>query len=162
MKFVIPSRDDAWSLKRKEKESIQFLMNAVSCLQDAKEELAERISRIENGPEIMDRVASESLRLLEEICRTIPEDERAKLQRTASDYEMRLTPRFMPLKYSVVVEKEDFRTLVDAAQVKCTECADTAEECRKCRLYQWLVRNIPLDSYDGTFLCPYNNREWEN
>ena len=162
MKFVVPSREDAWSMTRSEKESMRFLMNSVSCLQDAKEELGERISRIDGGKEVMDRVAEESLWILEEVRKTIPEEERAKLQRTSCDYEMRMTPKSLPLKYSVVVEKEDFRTLVDAAQVKCTECADTAEECRKCRLYQWLVRNLPLDSYDGTFLCPYNEREWEN
>lgn len=160
--FVTPSREDAWDVTRPEKLSILFLMNTVSSMMDSREELRDRVSRIENGPEMMDTMCEVSEKLLTEIRRTIPEKQRHSINNISKDMEMRMTPKSTPHKTMVLIDKEDFRTLIDAAQIKCRECTDDNEECKKCGLYQLLLVNLPLDRYDGTFLCPYNARDWEN
>ena len=160
--FVHPSRADAWDMTRNEKISLMFLMNTVSALQEAKKDLAARLTQIEHGEERMAALAKESMDLLTEIRQTVPERQRNSLANTATDYEMRLLPKMTPRKTSVVVEKEDFRQLVDAAQTQCRECTEDNEACRQCKLYQLLTVVLPLDRYDGTFLCPYNMAEWSN
>lgn len=160
--FAIPSREDAWPVTRTEKLSILFLMNTVSSMMDSREELRERVSRIEGGQEMMDTMCTVSEKLLTEIRRTIPEDQRHNINNISKDMEMRMKPKQTPSETKVIVEKEDFRELIDATQVRCRECTDDNEECKKCRLYQLLLIHLPLDRYDGTFLCPYNARDWEN
>ena len=162
MSFVKPSRTDAKELTRNEKMLITFLTNTVSALAETKDGLTERVSMIEGGQEKLNRLVEDSLDLLNEVRLTIPENQRRSLARTAKDYEIRLTPKFTPSTHNVVVEKEDFRKLVDSAQVRCRECVDDGEECRKCELYQLLTVVLPLDSYEGTMLCPYNMAEWAN
>ena len=162
MKFARPSRDDAWDLKRNEKTALTFLTNTVRALTDGKNVLAGRLSRIEDGQEMIDRLVADSHELLERVRETIPERQRLNLVRTANDYEIRLVPKYTPGTNNVVVQKDDFRQLVDAAQIKCRECIDDCNECRKCKLFKLLTVILPMDTYDGTLLCPYNLAEWEN
>ena len=162
MSFVKSSRTDAKELTRNEKMLITFLTNTVSALAETKDGLTDRVSMIEGGQEKLDRLVEDSLDLLNEVRLTIPENQRRSLARTAMDYEIRLTPKFTPSTHNVVVEKEDFRKLVDSAQVRCRECVDDSEECRKCDLFQLLTVVLPLDGYEGTMLCPYNMAEWAN
>ena len=161
-KFVHPSREDAWDMTRNEKASLTFLMNAASALVDAKTDLADRLTKIDGGTELMAQIADGCLKLLTEVRMTIPERQRMSLANTARDYEMRLVPKMTPSKTCVVVQKEDFRHLVDAAQAKCVECAELNEDCGKCELFRLLQIVLPLEAYDTTFLCPYNRAEWEN
>lgn len=160
--FAIPSRDDAWLMTRREKCCLTFLMNTASSLMESKDDLADRLEKIENGKERMESLATESLNLLNDIRSTIPEKQRNSLANTAEDYEMRLVPKFTPKKTSVVVCGEDFKTLVDAAQTKCASCAELNEECHECKLFQLLTTILPLDRYDTTMLCPYNMARWED
>ena len=160
--FAIPSREDAWDVTRGEKLSILFLMNTVSSMMDSREELRNRVSRIEGGQEMMDTMCTVSEKLLNEIRRTIPEKQRHNINNISKDMEMRLRPKQTPSETNVVIDKEDFREIIDATQVRCRECTDDNEECKKCDLYKLLLIHLPLDRYDGTFLCPYNNRDWEN
>ena len=164
MRFANPSREDAWDLTRNEKMCLTFLTNTASALAESKDGLSERIDRIEHGQDRIDRLVSDSLELLNDIRMTVPEKQRVSLVNTANDYEIRLTPKYTPSSHNVIVQKEDFRTLVDAAQAKCVECTDDNEECRKCKLFNLLVTVLPLDSYDGTFMCPYSQliHQWEN
>ena len=162
MSFAKPSRADARDLTRNEKMLVTFLTNTVSALAETKDGLTERISMIDGGEDRLNKLVDESLDLLDEVRLTIPENQRRSLARTAQDYEIRLTPKFTPSTHNVIVAKEDFRKLVDAAQVKCRECVDDSDECRKCDLFQLLTVVLPLDSYDGTMLCPYNMAEWAN
>ena len=161
-RFVVPSREDAWDVTRQEKISIMFLMNTVSSMMDSREDLKDRVSRIDGGPELMDTMADSAEKLLTEIRRTIPEDQRVSINNVSKDMEMRMVPKMTPSKTTVVVQKEDFRQLVDAAQVKCRECTEDSEQCKVCGLFKLLKVVIPLESYDGTFLCPYNMAGWEN
>lgn len=160
--FVHPSRDDAWLMTRGEKMCLTFLMNTASSLAEAQDDLADRLSKIENGKERMEALVKGSIELLNDVRMTIPEKQRNNLANTADDYEMRLVPKFTPKKTSVVVDGENFKALVDAAQVKCTDCTELNEDCRKCRLFQILATVVPLDRYDSTMLCPYNMAEWRD
>lgn len=160
--FEIPSREDAWLVTRGEKLSILFLMNTVSAMMDSREELKDRISRIDGGQEMMNAMCDTSERLLTEIRRTIPTDQRHNINNVSKDMEMRMVPKATPSKTTVLIQKEEFRTLVDAAQVKCSDCTDDNVECRKCKLFRLLTVILPMDRYDDSFLCPYNARDWEN
>lgn len=160
--FAVPSREDAWDVTRKEKMSILFLMNTVSAMMDSRDELRDRVSRIEGGPELMDTMCETAQKLLTEIRKTIPNAQRHNINNVSKDMEMRMVPKATPSKTTVLVQKEEFRTLVDAAQAKCRDCADTPEEAEKCELFKLLKVVVPLDRYTGTLLCPYNEIRWEN
>ena len=161
-RFAIPSRDDAWDVTRQEKMSILFLMNTVSAMMDSREELRDRVSRIDGGQELMDTMCEVSEKLLTEIRMTIPTSQRHNINNISKDMEMRMKPKQTPSETTVLMDKESFRTLVDAAQAKCRDCADTPEEGKKCELFKLLTVIVPLDRYDGTLLCPYNEIGWEN
>ena len=160
--FAVPSREDAWDVKRQEKLSILFLMNTVSAMMDSRDELADRISKIDGGRELMDTMVESSEKLLTEIRRTIPEDQRRSINNISKDMEMRMVAKMTPMKTTVLVQKDDFKTLVDAAQIKCRECTDDSEQCKTCELFRLLKIVVPLETYEGTFLCPYNMAGWEN
>lgn len=162
MKFANPSRPDARDLTRTEKMTLTFLANTASSLAEVKDTMPDRIAMIDGGPELMDRLVKDSMELLTQLRMTVPERQRMSLANTARDYEIRLTPKFTPSTQNVIVQKEDFRKLVDAAQIKCVDCVDDSMECRKCELYQLLTVVLPLECYDGTMLCPYNMAEWAN
>lgn len=161
-RFVVPSRDDAWDVTRNEKMAILFLMNTVSAMMDARDDLNDRISRIDGGKELLDTMTDSAEKLLSEVRRTIPTDQRVSINNVSKDMEMRMVPKMTPSKTTVMVQKEDFRQLVDSAQVKCRECTDDSEECKTCGLFKLLKNVVPLERYDGTFLCPYNMAGWEN
>lgn len=160
--FANPSRADAWALTRHEKMSMMFLMNTVSALIDSKEDLADRLKRIDGGTERMATLADTSMGLLDDLRTTIPTNQRVNLNNTAKDYEMRLVPKMTPNKTNVVVQKEEFRKLVNAAQVKCRECTLNDEECKQCELYQLLTVILPMEKYNALNLCPYMIADWEN
>lgn len=160
--FAVPSRDDAWNVTRNEKMSILFLMNTVSAMMDSREDLKDRISRIENGPEMMNTMTETADKLLTEIRRTIPTEQRVNINNISKDMEMRMVPKMTPSKTSVIMQKEEMRVLVDAAQVKCRECVEYAEDAKNCELYRLLTTILPLDKYEGTQLCPYNMATWGN
>jgi len=160
--FAIPSRDDAWLVTRGEKLSILFLMNTVSAMMDSKAELADRISHIDGGQETMESMCDQAEWILNEIRRTIPTDQRHNINNVSKDMEMRMVPKATPSKTTVLIQKEEFRSLIDAAQAKCHDCVDDNTECRKCKLFQLFTVVLPMDAYDVGNLCPYNMAGWEN
>lgn len=160
--FAVPSRDDAWLVTRNEKLSILFLMNTVSAMMDSREELKDRVSKIDGGTVAMDQMCQTADWLLTEIRRTIPTDQRSNINNVSRDLEMRMMPKATPGKTMVVMQKDEFKALVDAAQAKCHDCVDDTEECRKCELFRLLTVILPMDAYDVGNLCPYNMAGWEN
>ena len=160
-RFVIPSREDAWDVTRAEKMSILFLMNTVSAMLDSRDDLKDRVGRIDGGGELMNTMTESAEKLLTEIRRTIPEDQRASINNISKDMEMRLVPKMTPSKTSVIMPKEDLKSLVDAAQIQCRECVLDGYECRTCDLFRLLKRIVPLDKHGDTMLCPYNMAGWE-
>lgn len=161
-KFVNPSRPDAENLTKSEKRALMFLSNLAGTLFDAKDDLKERVKMLEDGEKRLDDLAEGSLKLLNDLRTTIPMRQRNTLNNTALDYEYRLVPKLTPSSKSVVVAKEDFRELVDAAQYRCRECIEDSESAKKCKLYQILASTVPLEYYPDMGLCPYNLAGWEN
>ena len=161
LKFTVPSRPDAYPMKRAEKEEMLFFMNAVSILQHARENLTERLSKVENGQITADMLAEESLKLLEELRLTIPEKQRQNLHNMGLDLKMQLVPKLTAGGTTSVVPHDDFKELTEAAKIKCRECTMDNEECEECKLFQLFTAILPLNRYDGLYLCPYNLAVWK-
>ena len=161
IKFTVPSRPDAWPLKRDEKQHMMFLTNAVSVFADTIDNLTDRLSKIEGGTEAAQKLQDDSVKLLEMIRVTIPEKQRANLYNTCLDTKMTIVPKYTPGSGNVIVPQDDFKELTDFAKAKCGECALDSEECKQCKLYQLLTAILPLNRYVGPFLCPFNLAVWK-
>lgn len=158
---LAPSRADAVRLNRTEKTSMLLLSYAAAIIEDLPDEIGDRIAMVENGPERIRKISAEINDLLQEIRVTIPMNQRQNLVNTVDDYEARFVPKATPYGANVLIQREEFRELVDAARIKCRECTEDDENCEKCKLYQLLTVVLPLDEYHGVMLCPYNLGEWK-
>lgn len=161
-KVLEPSRSDAIRLRRNEKMAMLCLMYAITILEDMKDDMPERLKMVRNGEERLRVLTSGADELLNDLRVTVPMNQRVGIHNTAMDYEIRLTPKLTPSETNVVMTKEEFRQIVDAARAKCRDCADDNEECVKCELYRVLTSVLPLDDYDDSNLCPYNLARWGN
>ena len=157
-----PSREDAVRLTRVEKMGMIVLAYAATVLDDIRTELKERLGTIPDGTERARQLSEDVDGLLNDLRMTIPENQRVNLEHTAQDFEMRLAPKATPSKTTIIMQKEEFRQLVDAARARCRECTENDESCGKCELYQLLTVLLPLDDYHSGLLCPYNLGEWKN
>lgn len=157
-----PSRGDAVRLTRSEKMSMIVLAYAATILDDLKTDIADRLKMVEGGEERMARLSEETDQLLHELRLTVPENQRMNLQNTARDFEIRLSPKLTPYKTNLVMQKDEFKELVDYAREKCRDCTEDDESCSNCGLYQLLTVILPLDGYHDGMLCPYNLGEWGN
>ena len=157
---IAPSRADAVRINRAEKMGMIVLAYAATILDDLQTEIADRLKMIDNGPERLKELSEQVDGLLNEIRLTIPENQRLNLQNTARDFEIRLTPKMTPTKTSVVMQKEEFKELVDHARKRCVDCMESDEDCEKCKLFQLLTVILPLEDYHDGMLCPYNLGEW--
>ena len=161
-KLLDPSREDAVRLTRNEKTCIILLAHACSVLEDLKTDIAPRLAMVDNGQERMVKLSADADAMLHDLRLTIPEEQRHHLQNTAKDYEVRLAPKMSPFKTTVVMQKDEFKSLVDHARAKCMDCTEDDRSCEKCTLYKLLTVVLPMDDYHDSFLCPYNMREWGN
>lgn len=161
-KRLAPSREDAVRLDRSEKTAMIHLAHAATILEDLQKELKDRLGMVEGGKERLESLSKGADELLNDLNVTIPENQRKHLQNTVKDYTCRVVPKATPWSVNVIMEKEEFRSLIDWARLKCRECADDDEECRKCGLYMVLTSVLPLDDYHQGLLCPYNLGEWAN
>lgn len=157
-----PSRRDAVRLTRSEKMSMIVLAYAATILEDLKKDLADRLKMVDGGAELLDELSAKTDRLLHELRLTVPENQRMNLQNTANDFEIRLSPKLTPYKTNLVMQKDEFKELVDYAREKCRDCTEDDESCESCGLYQLLTVVLPLDEYHDRMLCPYNLGEWGN
>ena len=160
--MLSPSRDDAVRLNRTEKNSMIVLAYVCTVLEDLISDLSDRLGMIDDGQERMKEVSGKADALLNDLRVTIPLNQRMNLQNTANEYEIRLSPKLTPYKTNIVMQKDEFKELIDYARSKCRDCADTDDECERCGLYQLLTVLLPLDNYHGGMLCPYNLGEWAN
>ena len=158
--MLSPSRDDAVRINRSEKMGMIVLAYACTILEDLKTELKDRLGMIEDGDGRMAEVSEKADAILNDLRVTIPVNQRMHLQNTAQEYEIRLSPKMTPFKTNVVMQKDEFKELVDYARTKCRDCAEDDKACEKCGLYQLLTVVLPLEDYHDTFLCPYNLGEW--
>ena len=160
--MLSPSRDDAVRLNRSEKMGMITLAYTATVLEDMQTEMANRFAMVENGPERLKTASDLVDGLLNEVRMTIPIEQRMNLQNTAHEFEVRLAPKATPSKTSVVMQKEEFKDLIDCARAKCLDCMMSDTECEKCKLFQMLTIHIPLDDYHNGMLCPYNMGVWAN
>ena len=160
--MLSPSRDDAVRLNRSEKMGMIIMAYTATCLEDLQTELKDRLQMVDGGEELLKELSEKADKLLNELRMTIPLNQRMNLQNTAQEYEVRLTPKATPSKTTVVMQKDEFKELVDLARAECRDCMDDDHTCQKCRLYQLLTVVLPLDDYHDGMLCPYNMGEWAN
>lgn len=160
--MLSPSRDDAVRLNRQEKMGMISLAYVATVLEDMQGEMKDRIDMVPGGMPLLMEASQNANILLDELRKTIPIDQRMNLQNTAQEYEMRLTPKATPSKTSVVMQKDEFKEIVDFARAKCVDCMESDTDCRKCKLFKLLTVLLPLDDYHNGMLCPYNIGEWAN
>ena len=160
--MLSPSREDAVRLTRSEKMAMITLAYVATVLEELQDELKDRLGMVSAGTDMLFDASQYANRLLNELRMTIPIEQRMNLQNTAQEYEVRLVPKATPSKTSVVMQKDEFKELVDLARVKCMDCMENDEACVKCRLYKLLTVLLPLDDYHDGMLCPYNMGEWSN
>jgi len=161
-KVLQPSRDDAVRLTRIEKMAMLQLAYVATVLEELQNDLGDRLEKIDQGAEKMHVLASGSDEILNDLRLTVPMNQRMSLQNTAMDYEMRLTPKLTPMSTNVIMDKDEFKEIVDIARTKCHDCTEDSNTCTKCRLFKLLTSILPLEDYDGGLLCPYNLGEWAN
>lgn len=160
--MLSPSREDAVRLNRQEKMGMIVMAYAATIMDDLQQEIRKRLEMIPDGAERMRKLSEETDALLNDLRMTIPVNQRMNLQNTAQDYEIHLLPKASPCETSVVMQKDEFKELVDLARVTCRECTHDDKSCEQCRLFQLLTVILPLDDYDNGLLCPYNMGEWAN
>lgn len=161
-KRLDPSREDAVKLTRNEKMAMLLFAYAATILDDLQQDIGGRLGMIPDGKERLEKLSKDTDQLLHECRLTIPENQRKNLQNTIQDFEVRFVPKMTPSQTSVVMQKEEFRELVDIARTKCWECTEDDDTCAACQLYQVLTVVLPLEDYHNNFLCPYNLGEWVN
>lgn len=160
--MLSPSREDAVRLNRSEKMSMILMAYIASVLEDLKSDLSGRLAMVDGGQEKMNLLSETADDLLNELRVTIPLNQRMHLQNTAQEYEVRLSPKLTPYQTNVVMQKSEFKELVDHAREKCRDCTEDDETCERCGLFRLLTVILPLDDYHDGLLCPYNLGEWAN
>ena len=159
--FDLPEGDRE-RLTRTEMHCMQWMMNVPSTLAYAKDDLAQRLTSVPAGKQRLNMLLGQACSLIRDISGTIPEKQRNHLVNLAKDMEVRIVPKMTPPKVSVVLSKADAVELVDAAQIKCSRCAEFNETSEKtCRLRKILEVAVPLENYSG-LICPYSKAEWED
>lgn len=161
-KVLQPSRDDAVRLTRTEKMAMLQLAYIATVFEELQTDMKDRLGMIDDGSLRMNGLAVESDQILNDLRMTIPMNQRMSLQNTAMDYEMRLAPKLTPMSTNVIMDKDEFKEIVDIARTKCHDCTEDSNTCTKCRLFKLLTSILPLEDYDGGLLCPYNLGEWAN
>lgn len=147
---------------RTEMHTLQWLLNALSSLCYAEDDLKSRLECVPNGRQRLKLNIGQLRSLLRDLFGTIPERQRRQIQNSAQDMEVRLVPKMTPRKISLVLEEETAKELVNAAQAKCRyDCVPDLDGDRSCELCKILEAVIPLEKYDSAS-CPYWHAEWED
>lgn len=148
-------------LTRNELQSMQWMLNAVSSICYAEEDLDKRLESIPAGKQRMHMLVGMARSIYYALRGTVPMRQRRQIQHAAEDLEVRMVPKMTPQKVTVTLDKETAKELVDAAQVKCIDCLKENDESNDCKLCQILSTVVPLNSYDS-FYCPYSTANWED
>lgn len=161
---------EAYSLPENERErvtrtemhTLQWLLNALSSLCYAEDDLKSRLECVPNGRQRLKLNIGQLRSLLRDLFGTIPDKQKRQIQNSAKDMEVRLVPKMTPRKISLVLEEETAKELVNAAQAKCRyDCVPDLDGDRNCELCKILEAVIPLEKYESS-TCPYWHAEWED
>lgn len=125
------------------------------------DELKSHWSLVENGEERVKKLIDESLQLFEDLLDTVPKNQIKSLRNAVEDYRVAFVPKTMPASQSVVMDKEQIKSLIDLAQEQCKTCVKTPEEAECCPVFQQCVGVVPPSGYDS-LICPYSRAEWED
>lgn len=157
--FELPDKD-CERLTRTEMHSVIVIMVLASDLHFAKEDLKKRLQSVPSGMERMNMVLGQIDSLFRDIIGTVSNKQRKQIRNQARDTVMKQVPKLSASGQNVMVHVDEIKELVECAREKCRMCVMDNEECRECRLYQWLEGNIPLDDYGDGLICPYAEEEW--
>lgn len=157
--FELPD-EQCERLTRPEMAACRTIMTLVSDLEYAKDDLRKRLECIPSGKERLNMLCGGIDSLFRDLLGTVSNRQRKQLRNQANDLVMKAVPKLSGNDRSVMIYIEDVKELVDCAREKCKLCTMDGSECRKCRLYQWLETNIPLDDYGDDLICPYARRDW--
>lgn len=152
---------DCERMTRTELNSLQMLLVAINFAAHGIEDLSKRLDCIPSGKQRMKMSLGGLKAVADDLVGTITRDQARKLKNTMDDMEVRITPRNMPETVNIMLDRDQAMALIDAAKVKCTNCAEDGENCRKCRLYQLLEAYTPLEDYGSGLTCPYALIDWE-
>lgn len=158
--FALPENDRE-RLTRTEMQSMQWMLNALSSLCYATDDLDQRLGWIPAGRQRMHMLVGMTRSIYKDLQGTVPVRQLRQIKNAADDLEVRMVPKMTPQKVTVTLDKETAMELVDAAQIKCTECIKDNEEARECKLCKVLETVVPLESYKS-ILCPYTLAIWED
>ncbi len=147
-------------LIRSELELVRRFAAFLSELLYIRDDMKPRISMLENGPERLEKILDDSSVLIKEILATAPEKQRQQIARSLQDYKIQLVPLFTPGDDRVVMKRDQAEELVNMAQERCRDCVMTHSEAESCKLYQWLIANVPTDQEGSEFICPYSLASW--
>lgn len=160
MPFELPD-NECIRMNRHEVAACRMVMALMSNLMYAREDLKARMETVPGGPARMDKVVTEVQELFQDIIGTVSDRQRKQLRNIAQDCEIQLIPKLTHSQNRVLIPANEVREIVDMAREKCRMCTDSDAQARKCRLYQWLEVNIPLEDYGSGLMCPYSNIDWE-
>lgn len=158
-RFELPD-DQCERLTRTETQAVTMLLTSMSNLRYAREDLKKRLECVPSGKARMNMVIGQFESLIRDVCGTVTDKQRKHLQNICKDMEVRLMPKMMNRKVSVVLTVDEAKELIDAAQAKCTYCFKDYEESRECKLCKLLECAVPLEDY-SSLSCPYSGAKWE-
>ena len=158
--FSLPE-EQCERLVRQELLAVRWIMAALDILVPAKKDIEKRLSIIPDGIERMDEVIRLMKELSDDIAGTINRNQCRHIWNTYKDFELRLVPKLSPGSTNLILEKEQGKILIDSARVKCNDCVEDENSCRKCDLYKILEATTPMDEYVG-MICPYSLATWMN
>ena len=148
-------------LTRGERTALVMLACAENIVHEAEKDLQRRMGEQPEWIQTAHDVRKKLDWMVDASFGTLSPEQLLHMKATARDYELRLKPKMTPAENNTVLDKETLRTLIDAAQVKCTECFNTELESRNCKLQKVLAMLCPMPKYEGEF-CVFNLAEWEN
>lgn len=157
--FELPN-DQCVRMTRSEMSCCRMIMSLANNLQIAQEDLKKRLEIIPNGAARMKKLLEDLDTLFLDLRGTISDRQRKQLRNSAKDMVFQLVPKITSNGNRVMISIDEMKELTECAMEKCKSCADSGEEAKKCRLYQWLETNIPLDDYGDDLICPYAREEW--
>lgn len=154
--------DQCERLNRPQMGALLRMYNLLSDEAYFSKDMIPRLECIPNGVKRMQLALGQMRSIVNDITGTIPVEQCRRIHGTMKDYESRIVPKYTPSPASVVLEKEQAKSLIDFARAECKTCVKDAEECRGCPLYKLLIAVLPCDNYDeyGSYLCPYSRSEW--
>lgn len=152
---------DRERLNKQEFSAMRGMLAELVYIESSAEYLRNRLECIPGGKQRTAMLRGSVNAITDDLLGTVPREQCLQLGNTMNDMELRMVPKMTPMTRNVVIEESIAKGIIDMAKEKCKFCVEDNESCRSCRLYQYLVAILPLDSYDNGLQCPYSNTIWK-